>query len=106
MPKTVAFGRRIARVRVIRLAERFYPFGLWGAAQYWFGQSKVGLVENFVDYLVPLALLAVVFVLGFGLTNMMRGGSANLSQRLMRWRVILQFFTLVIVMIAIWLKSR
>lgn len=63
-------------------------------------------MENFVDYLVPLALLAVVGVLGFGLINMMRGGSANLSQKLMRWRVLLQFVALVTVMLAIWLKSR
>lgn len=64
------------------------------------------ILENFVDYLVPLALLAVVGVLGFGLINMMRGGSANLSQKLMRWRVLLQFVALVTVMLAIWLKSR
>ena len=63
-------------------------------------------MENFVDYLVPVALLAVVGVLGFGLFNMMRGGSANLSQKLMRWRVLLQFGALVTVMLAIWLKSR
>jgi hypothetical protein len=62
-------------------------------------------LENFVDYLVPVALLAVVGVLGFGLINMMRGGSANLSQKLMRWRVLLQFIALVTVMLAIWLKS-
>lgn len=64
------------------------------------------ILESFVDYLVPVALLAVVGVLGFGLINMMRGGSANLSQKLMRWRVLLQFVALVTVMLAIWLKSR
>ena len=63
-------------------------------------------METAVDYIVPLALAAVVFVLGFGLFNMMRGGSANLSQKLMRWRVLLQFVALVVVMFAIWLKSR
>ena len=68
--------------------------------------AKVKIVESFVDYLVPLALLAVLFVLGFGLINMMRGGSPNLSQKLMRWRVLLQFFALVAVMLAIWMKSR
>lgn len=68
--------------------------------------SEVEIVENFIDYLVPTALLAVVLVLGYGLVNMMRGGSANLSQKLMRWRVILQFVALVTVMLAIWIKSR
>lgn len=62
-------------------------------------------MENLVDYLVPVALLAVVIVLALGLFNMMKGGSANLSQKLMRWRVILQFLALVVVMFAIWLKS-
>ncbi len=62
-------------------------------------------MENLVDYLVPVALFAVVVVLALGLFNMMRGGSANLSQKLMRWRVLLQFFALVVVMFAIWLKS-
>ena len=44
---------------------------------------------NFLDYLVPIAISAVFIVLLMGLWNMMRGGSANRSQTLMRWRVIL-----------------
>lgn len=63
-------------------------------------------MENLIDYIVPLALVAVVLVLGIGLFNMMRGGSANLSQKLMRWRVLLQFVALIVVMFAIWLKSK
>jgi hypothetical protein len=35
-----------------------------------------------------LALGAVAVVLLLGLANMMKGGSANRSQQLMRWRVI------------------
>jgi hypothetical protein len=34
---------------------------------------------------------------------MMRGGSANLSQRLMRLRVLMQFIALVIIMLTIWI---
>jgi hypothetical protein len=45
---------------------------------------------NLFDYLVPAAVAAVFVVLLLGLANMMRGGSANTSQKLMRWRVILQ----------------
>ncbi len=56
--------------------------------------------------LVPLALAAVAVVLFLGLWNMMRGGSANLSQKLMRWRVILQFVAICVVMAAVWLASR
>lgn len=53
--------------------------------------------------LVPLALAAVAVVLVLGLWNMLRGGSANRSQTLMRWRVVLQFVAICVVMAAIWL---
>jgi hypothetical protein len=59
-----------------------------------------------VNSLVPIAIGSVAVVLLLGLVNMLRGGSPNTSQRLMRWRVILQFFAIVVVMAAIWLKSR
>jgi membrane-anchored protein YejM (alkaline phosphatase superfamily) len=42
-------------------------------------------------YLVSISVLAVFAVLLFGLWTMMRGKSPNLSQKLMRWRVGLQF---------------
>jgi hypothetical protein len=45
-------------------------------------------------------------VLALGLVNMMRGGSPNTSQRLMRLRVLLQFVAIVIVMITIWALGR
>ncbi|MGI9370862.1 MAG: twin transmembrane helix small protein [Hyphomicrobiales bacterium] len=57
---------------------------------------------NLFDYLVPVALGAVFIVLLLGLWNMMRGGSANTSQKLMRWRVGLQFVAIIIIMGAIW----
>ena len=59
---------------------------------------------NLFDYLVPAAVAAVFVVLLFGLANMMRGGSANTSQKLMRLRVILQFVAIIIIMAAIWWK--
>ena len=63
-------------------------------------------MTTFFYYLVPFALIAVAIVLAFGLYNMMRGGSPNLSQRLMRLRVLLQFIALVIIMITLWLMGR
>jgi len=45
-------------------------------------------------------------VLVLGLTNMMRGGSPNRSQTFMRWRVILQFAAIVILMGVLWLTQR
>lgn len=56
--------------------------------------------------IVPIAIGAVAVVLLFGLVNMMRGGSPQTSQRLMRLRVLLQFVALVIVMLTIWLVQR
>lgn len=55
--------------------------------------------------IVLLACAAVAVVLLFGLANMMRGGSANLSQRLMRLRVLLQFVAIVIIMGVVWWRS-
>lgn len=56
--------------------------------------------------LVPVALVAVSVVLVLGLWNMLRSGSPNLSQTLMRWRVILQFVAICIVMAAIYFTTR
>ena len=56
--------------------------------------------------LVPVAIGAVAIVLLFGLVNMMRGGSANTSQRLMRLRVLLQFVAIVIIMFTIWVMAK
>jgi hypothetical protein len=56
--------------------------------------------------LVPLALAVVAVVLVLGLWNMMRGGNPNLSQKLMRWRVILQFIAICVVMAAIYFAHR
>jgi hypothetical protein len=61
---------------------------------------------NPFDYLVPVAVGVVFAVLLAGLWNMMRGGSPNLSQLLMRWRVILQFVAIVLIMAAIWWSGR
>ena len=58
------------------------------------------------QYLVPIAIGAVAIVLVLGLINMMRGGSPNTSQRLMRLRVLLQFVAIVLVMATIWMMGR
>ena len=57
-------------------------------------------------FIVPIAIGAVALVLLLGLTNMMRGGSPNTSQRLMRLRVLLQFIAIIIVMVTIWAMQR
>lgn len=55
-------------------------------------------------HLTTIAAVAVLLVLVAGLANMMREGTASLSQRLMRWRVGLQFLAIVIIMLAVYFK--
>ncbi|MET0688201.1 MAG: twin transmembrane helix small protein [Methyloceanibacter sp.] len=63
-------------------------------------------MESVLRTILPFALAAVAIVLAIGLWNMLRGGSSNLSQTLMRWRVILQFIAIIIVMAVIYLSGR
>ena len=56
--------------------------------------------------LIPLTLAAVAIVLLFGFLNFARGGSPHTSQKLMRWRVLLQFVALVVIMLTIWIMGR
>jgi hypothetical protein len=64
------------------------------------------MVTLLSNYIVPLAVGAVAVVLILGLFNMLRGGSPNLSQKLMRWRVVLQFIAIVIIMLTVWAMHR
>jgi len=57
-------------------------------------------------FLVPLAIAAVAVVLVLGLVNMMRGGSPNRSQQLMRMRVLLQFAAIIVIMATIWMMGK
>jgi len=57
-------------------------------------------------YAVPAAIIAVAIVLVLGLVNMMRGGSADRSQKLMRLRVLLQFVAIVVIMATVWAMGR
>ena len=57
------------------------------------------------NYLVAVAVAVVFVVLLMGLGNMLRGGSPNLSQKLMRWRVGLQFGAIMLIMGVIWLRG-
>ena len=59
-----------------------------------------------LNNLVPIAIGAVAIVLVLGLFNMMRGGSPNTSQRLMRLRVLLQFIAIIVIMLAVWAMGR
>jgi hypothetical protein len=54
---------------------------------------------------VSIALGAVLVVLCAGLANMLLEGSSSRSQHLMRWRVGLQFFAIVVIMGVLWFRS-
>ncbi len=57
-------------------------------------------------HMSTIAVFAVILVLLAGLTVMMRGTSPNLSQKLMRWRVGLQFLAIVIIMTFIYVQQH
>ena len=64
-------------------------------------------MSNFMShYAVTAAVVAVAIVLLLGLVNMMRGGSPNRSQKLMRLRVLLQFVAIIVIMATIWMMGR
>ena len=56
--------------------------------------------------LVVLVAVGAVFVaLLLGLANMLRGGSANTSQLIMRWRVGLQFVAILIILAILYFRG-
>ena len=58
------------------------------------------------SFIVILATAAVFVVLVLGLINMLRGGSPNRSQNLMRLRVILQACAILVIMLVLWWRNR
>lgn len=65
-------------------------------------------MAGFVTYLAPVAVFAVAIVLFAGFFNMARGGEGapERSQSLMRWRVGLQFFALLVLVAVLLLSGR
>ena len=55
-------------------------------------------------YLTTVAVAAVFVVLLMGLWSLSRGKSPNLSQKLMRWRVGLQFVAIVLIMLFVYVS--
>lgn len=55
-------------------------------------------MQNVLYHLTTIAVVAVLLVLLFGLRTLLTGGSSNLSQKLMRWRVGLQLVAIIIIM--------
>jgi len=57
-------------------------------------------------YLSTIAVFAVLAVLVMGLWNLSRHRSANLSQKLMRWRVSLQLLAIVLIIVYLLVLKR
>jgi hypoxia induced protein len=63
-------------------------------------------MEFMSHFAVPVAIGIVAVILVLGLVNMMRGGSPNTSQKLMRMRVLFQFIAIIVIMTTIWIMQH
>jgi Hypoxia induced protein conserved region len=58
------------------------------------------------SYVVLIALAVVAAALLFGLWDMVAGRSPSTSQRVMRWRVVLQFIAICLAMAALYISAK
>jgi hypothetical protein len=60
------------------------------------------------SYLIPISLMAVLTALGFGIYALFRGGEfgRSYSNKLMRLRVLTQAVAIVVLMAAVWWRTR
>jgi ABC-type nickel/cobalt efflux system permease component RcnA len=71
-------------------------------APYFEDCTKMRTASNLI---VAIGTGAVAVVLALGLLNMLRGENPNLSQKLMRWRVGVQFAVIVIILGVLWFRG-
>lgn len=62
-------------------------------------------MSSFTTVLTLLVMGLVVLVLVRGLFNMMKGGDGNLSNKLMRMRIVLQAAAIALMMLTLWLTG-
>jgi Hypoxia induced protein conserved region len=63
-----------------------------------------GAMSGYIASYIAVGIVAVVLLLG--LANMMRGGSPNTSQKLMRLRVLMQFIAIIVLMATVYFLHR
>ena len=65
-------------------------------------------MNHLFQVLIPVALGAVLIVLGVGIFALFKGGDfgRSYSNKLMRLRVVLQFLAVVVLMSAVWWKNH
>src|SRR5262245_13640382 len=100
---------RVHYVLAFRLAGGIIAFVAFGLYFYYSkltqAISQMSLPSDpttLISYAILIALAAVGIVLLHRLWSMASGGSLNTSQRVMRWRVVLQFIALCLVMAALY----
>lgn len=62
-------------------------------------------MSTFTTVLTVIAMLLVVFFLGRGLINMIRGGSGEFSNRMMQARIAFQALAIILIMLTLWLAQ-
>jgi hypothetical protein len=62
-------------------------------------------MADWSNLIVAIAVGLVALVVLLGVVNMMRGGGAERSQMLMRWRVGLQFLAIVLVFVILYFRK-
>ena len=104
---------RVHYVLAFGLAGGIIAFVLIGL---YFGYSKLAQMisqasipsdpTTLVSYAILIAFAAVGTALLLGMWNVISGRSPNTSQKVMRWRVVLQFIALCLVMAALYLSGK
>ncbi len=62
-------------------------------------------MEDILRAVMPIAVISVAVVLLLGLWTMLKGTNPGRSQKLMRWRVGLQFLAICLIMAVIYFAS-
>lgn len=62
-------------------------------------------MQILLEYILPVVMIAVAAVIAMGLWNMAKGGTSDRSQRLMRLRIIVQAFAVIIIMGIVYLRA-
>jgi hypothetical protein len=69
-------------------------------------EGYISVMESFLTILIPIAMLATLVVLGFGVVQMIRGGDPRRSNKLMQYRVIFQGLALLLFAILMMVFKR
>ena len=99
----LAFGLGGAIIAYLVVALYFYYGKLSQTLSHVTGQIKLSAL---VSYAIPVALAGVAIVLVLGLWNMVARPRPDTSQKLMRWRIALQFIALCLIMAGFYLSAK